>query len=135
MEYKVVIADPETGKSYKQELKDDKAKRIVGKRLGEELDGSIVGLAGYKLKITGGSDKGGFPMKKGVQGRGVERVLMKGGIGYNSSSDVRVRKRVRGDVISENIIQVNMKVTEKGKKTLDEIFGATTEKKEEKKEE
>jgi small subunit ribosomal protein S6e len=59
---------------------------------------------------------------------------MKDGIGYRKSSDVRVRKRVRGDVISENIIQVNMKVTEKGKKTLDEIFGAT-EKKEEKKEE
>ena len=134
MEYKVVIADPETGKSYKQELKDDKAKKIVGKRLGEEVDGAIVGLAGYKLKITGGSDKGGFPMKKGVQGRGVERVLMKDGIGYRKSSDVRVRKRVRGDVISENIIQVNMKVTEKGKKTLNEIFGAT-EKKEEKKEE
>lgn len=134
MEYKVVIADPETGKSYKQELKDDKAKKIVGKRLGEELDGAIVGLAGYKLTITGGSDTGGFPMKKGVQGRGVERVLMKNGIGYKTTTDIRVRKRVRGDVISENIIQVNMKVTEKGKKTLDEIFGAT-EKKEEKKEE
>jgi small subunit ribosomal protein S6e len=134
MEYKVVIADPETGKSYKQELKDDKAKRLAGKRIGEELDGSVVGLTGYKLKITGGSDKGGFPMKKGVQGRGTTKVLMKEGIGYRRTADLRVRKRVRGDSITEHIIQVNMMIAEKGKKTIEELLGIT-EKKEEKKEE
>lgn len=117
-----MIGDPETGKSYQQEIKDDKAKKIKGKTIGDEIDGTVLGLTGYKLVITGGSDKGGFAMKKGVHGRGGTRILMKGGVGYKKRSEIRKRKRVKGEVISEDIVQVNMKITTKGKKKIEELL-------------
>lgn len=122
MDFKVVIGDPETGKSYQQEIKDDKAKRIKGKKIGDEVDGAVLGLTGYKLVITGGSDKGGFPMKIGVHGRGGTRILMKEGVGYHKKGEIRKRKRVKGETISEDIVQVNMKITSKGKKKVEELL-------------
>ncbi len=122
MEFKIVIADSETGKSYQQEIKDNKAKKVNGKMIGDELDGAIFGLAGYTLKITGGSDKGGFPMKKGVLGKGALRILMKEGVGYRKKGKLRKRKRVIGEIISEDITQINMKITVKGKKSIDELL-------------
>ncbi|MBN2014998.1 MAG: 30S ribosomal protein S6e [Candidatus Altiarchaeota archaeon] len=133
MDFKVVIGDPETGKSYQQEMKEDKTKKVKGKKIGDEIDGAVLGLTGYKLVITGGSDKGGFPIKKGVHGRGGVKVLMKGGVGYNKRCEIRKRKRVKGEVISEDIVQVNMKITTRGKKTVEELLGLG-EKEEEKNE-
>ena len=123
MEYKIVISDPETGKSYQREVKEEKAKRLKGLKIGAEFDGSVVDLTDYKLVVTGGSDKSGFPMKKGVHGEKREMVLSKGGVGYNPSRDERVRKRVRGQVIGEEVAQVNAKIVKKGKVSLEEVFG------------
>ncbi|MBM3309256.1 MAG: 30S ribosomal protein S6e, partial [Candidatus Altiarchaeales archaeon] len=103
MECKVVVSDPESGKSYQRELKDEKAKRLKGLKLGAEFDGSILGLTDYKLVVTGGSDKSGFPMRKGVHGIAREMVLSKGGVGYNPLREERIRKRLRGEVIAEDI--------------------------------
>ena len=63
------------------------------------------------LQITGGSDKDGFPMKKGVYGSRRMKLLLAGGIGYNPKDEgVRRKKRVRSDTISEEIVQINTKV-------------------------
>lgn len=118
-----MISDPETGRGYQRDIKDEKAKRFVGKKIGEEVDGSVLGLAGYKLSITGGSDKGGFPMKKGVGGKAASRILMKGGVGYRPRRDVRKRKRVRGEVIDGDIVQINTKIISRGKKGIEELLG------------
>ena len=127
MEYKIVLADPKTGKTYKLELKEEKAKILKGKNIGDEVDGTLIGLSGYKVVITGGSDKCGFPMKKGVHGIGREKVLMKEGVGYNPKESLRKRKRVHSGTITEDIVQVNAKVTEYGKKALDELIGTPAE--------
>src|SRR5207249_4139387 len=62
-EFKAVIADPKDGKSYKRDITGHYANALIGKKLGDDLDGLYVGLPGYKLQITGGSDKDGFPMR------------------------------------------------------------------------
>jgi len=125
MEFKVVVSDPESGKSYQREVKDEKASRINALKLGDEFDGVLVGLVGYTLKITGGSDKAGFPMKKGVQGMKRAMILMDSGVGYKPLTAVRVRKRVRGEKIADDIVQINTSVTKKGGKGIEELLGIT----------
>lgn len=129
-----MVSDPETGKSYQRELKDEKTKRLTGLKIGSEFDGSVLGLTDYKLVITGGSDKSGFPMRRGVHGMVRELVLTKGGTGYNPLREERIRKRLRGEVIGEDIAQVNAKIVKKGKVTIEEAFGIKPEEKQEQKE-
>jgi len=127
MEFKLVISDPKTGKAYQQEIKDEKAKRFKGLKIGDEIDASFLGLQGYKLKITGGSDKCGFPMRKGVHGTGTKKLLLSGGVGYRpKDKGIRRRKRVRGEVIDEDIAQVNVKIVQYGKKSIEELLGIKT---------
>lgn len=127
MEFKVVVSDPESGKSYQREVKDDRAARFKNLKVGDEIDGGVLGLAGYTLKITGGSNKAGFPMKKGVKGERRVKILMEGGVGYNPKEPVRKRKSVRGEVIAEDIVQINTAVAKKGKKGIEELLGITAE--------
>ncbi len=124
MEYKINISNSKTGKSYQREVKDEKAERLNGARIGESFDGSIVGLSGYTLEITGGSDKSGFPMKKGVRGSSRVRILLKQGTGYRPESRVRKKKTVRGERIDGDIIQINTRVVKEGKKSIEELLGA-----------
>jgi small subunit ribosomal protein S6e len=124
MEYKVVVSDPKTGKSYQVAVKDEQAKRIKGKKIGEQVEGSAVGLAGYKLEITGGSDKSGFPMKDGLHTANATHIMMGRGVGYKTEPGHRARRRVHGEVVGDGIVQVNMKVLEYGGKSLEEVFPA-----------
>jgi len=127
MDFKVVVSDPKTGKSYQREVKEDKAGRLSALKLGDEFDAGGLGLAGYTLKITGGSDKAGFPMKKGIQGTKRAMVLMVEGVGYNPKEPVRRRKRVRGEKIAEDIVQINTIVVKSGSKPIEELLGVPKE--------
>ena len=69
------------------------------------------------LKLTGGSDKNGFPMKKDVEGPRRIKSLLSGGIGFKPKRDgQRRRKTVRGNTVSDDIVQINTIVAQKGKK-------------------
>lgn len=126
MAFKVVISEKE--KSIQMEVEAAESKKLVGLTLGEEFEGSLLGLQGYKLKITGGSDKNGFPMKKDVSGPRRIRSLLSGGLGYKPSRDgERRRKTIRGNTISDDIVQINTIVIEKGEKSLEEIINAEEE--------
>ncbi len=128
MEFKVVINDTKTGKSYQQNVDSEK---FIGKKIKDKIDGSMIGLAGYELQITGGSDSAGFPMRPDIEGQGRKKALLSGGIGVTiSRKGMKKRKTVRGNTISINTAQINLKVVKPGSKVLDEFF-----KKEEKKEE
>ncbi len=74
--WKFVISEPETRKSYQLEVDQTKAVGLLGKKIGDEFNGDLVGLAGYSLKITGGTDKDGFPMHPSVMGPGRKKVLL-----------------------------------------------------------
>ena len=127
MAFKIVVSEKEL--SYQLEV--DNAKQLNGLKIGEEFDGQIVGLDGYTLKITGGSDKNGFAMKKDVDGPRRIKSLLTGGVGYKPKGDgVKRRKTVRGNTIAEDIVQINTVVTKAGSKSIADILGAGEEEEE-----
>ena len=118
VKFKIIVSDPETGTSKIVELQDARAAPLIGKRIGETMDGAIADLTGHKLQITGGSDKDGFPMRPSVHGGVRRRIVLSGGVGFNPTTEgMRRRKTVRGNVITDEIVQINMKITEKPKQT------------------
>jgi small subunit ribosomal protein S6e len=115
--FKIVISDPETGKSKSVESEGSRAVPLIGRKLGDVIDGSVVGMSGYQLRITGGSDKDGFPMRPNVHGGVRTSVILTEGVGFHPSREgERRRKTLRGKTITEDIIQINMKIVEKPKK-------------------
>lgn len=114
--FKVMVSDPEDGTSRTVELEDARAAPLIGKKIGDVIEGAVLGLAGFKVQITGGSDKDGFPMRPNVHG-GVRRsVVLSGGVGFNPQKQgERKRKKVRGNVITDEIVQINAKIVEKPK--------------------
>ncbi|MDH5438139.1 MAG: 30S ribosomal protein S6e [Candidatus Bathyarchaeota archaeon] len=114
--FKIIVSDPETGKSRAVEVEGTRAVPLVGRRLGEVIDGAAVGMSGYKLKLTGGSDKDGFPMRPNVHGGVRASVILSEGVGFHPSrAGERQRKTLRGNVITEEIVQINMRIVEKPK--------------------
>lgn len=129
--YKIVLSDPETGKSQLLEVEGSKAVPLVGRRLGETIDGSALGFGGHKIQITGGSDKDGFPMRPDIHGGVKTRVILSKGVGFHSTRrGERKRRTLRGNVITEEIIQINMKIVEKPKKAKKSEPSKEEEKKE-----
>ena len=115
--FKIIVGDSETGKSQSLEVEGTRAVPLVGRRLGEVIDGSVVGMGGYKLQITGGSDKDGFPMRPNVHGGVRASVILSEGVGFHPPRQgERKRKTIRGNIVTEEIVQINMKIVEKPKK-------------------
>jgi small subunit ribosomal protein S6e len=120
--FKLVISDPEEGKAIQYELDDAKTNALVGKSVGDIVEGDVLGFPGYKLKITGGSDASGFPIRPDVHGSGKKRILIKGPPGFKSNrKGMAKRKTVRGRELSLGISQVNMRIEEKGSTPLEEL--------------
>ena len=138
--FKAVVNDTKPsseGKSYSMEISGANYNHFLGKKIGDSVDGMFVGegdsaLTGYKLEITGGSDITGRPMRPDLDGSGVKSVLITAGIGYkvkkyvNKNSKeyrykydgLRRRRNLRGNVISQDTRQINLKVVESGKRSL-----------------
>ena len=112
VQFKVVLSDPKTKKSESHEVKDAAAQTLVGRKLGETIDGTTIGLPG-KFVITGGSDRAGFPMRADISGGGKNYVLLTDGVGFKSEEEGgKKRKLVRGNQITEEIFQINAKKVE-----------------------
>ncbi len=125
VEFKVVISDA-TGNSLTQEIKDKSAQPLLGSRIGDTVDSTIFGLKEGKVKITGGSDKSGTPMRSDLHGGARKYVLMTRGVGLRNLEDgERKRKLVRGSLITEEIYQLNCKLID-SKLPQKEKPGATT---------
>jgi len=119
--FKLVISEGKD--SHQLEVPATESKPLVGLRIGEEFDASNIGLNGYTLKITGGSDKNGFPMKKDVDGPRRIKSLLAGGTGFKPKRDgQRRRKTVRGNTVSDDIVQISAVVAQKGKKSIEELL-------------
>jgi small subunit ribosomal protein S6e len=108
-QFKLTISDKK-GKTITQELKDRTAQPLLGAKVGSVIDSSIVGVAGGKLKITGGSDRAGTPMRPDVHGGVKKYVLLSTGVG--NRSEARIRKLVRGNMVTEEIYQLNSVLVE-----------------------
>lgn len=134
MPFKINIGE-KTGKTYKLELETEE---LMGKELHDKIEGPIISpeLSGYEFEITGTSDKAGFTSHKDVPGIGLKKVLLsyekgmkkrprKEGKRKRSNATprgLRLRKTVRGRVISPEIVQINLKTTKEGSKKLSEVF-------------
>ena len=104
--FKITISDTK-GKSITRELKDNDANPLLGLLIGQETDASLVGLEG-KIKITGGSDKSGVPMRSDLLSSARKRILIPKGVGLRQTEKgLRKRKLLRGNTISEEIYQIN----------------------------
>jgi small subunit ribosomal protein S6e len=123
VEFRVVVNDTKNGKSYQVQVSGHHANSLIGKKIGDEVDGIFISLPGYKLNITGGTDKDGFAMKKDLPGMGRRRLLLTEGKGFKPSErGMRKKKSVRGNTISQDIVQINMKVAKEGSKPIDSLI-------------
>lgn len=144
MAFKLNISE-KSGKTYKLETENE---AFLEKSIGEKISGKELSadLSDYEFEITGASDSSGFPAFKEVEGIGLNRVLLGYGKGMHKKpkglkkkgkkpEGLRLRKTVRGKIISPLIIQINLKIIKHGAKKLEEIFPDQNKPKEEKKEE
>ena len=123
VEFKAIINDVKTGKSYNVAVSGHHANSLIGKSVGEVIDGIFVGLPGYKLKITGGSDGNGTPMRKDLPGNKRRGLLLSEGLGFHEKyPGQRRRVAIRGCVISSEIVQINMAVSEYGPKSIEDTM-------------
>lgn len=128
-EFRAIVSDPKDGKSYQAAVSGHHANSLIGKKIGDVVDGIFVGLPGFKLQITGGSDKDGFPMRKDLPGPRRKQLLVSKSIGFNAlERGLRRKKTMRGNTIAPDTLQINLKVTQHGMKPISELI-----KKEEKK--
>ena len=127
-----LVIGAKDGKSHQVVLTEDKAAVLHGMKLGETLAGDNLGFSGYEFLITGGSDKCGFPMRKGIQ-EPRKRVLIGGGVGFCGKKRKLRKKSTRktqygllkritvcGERITKIIHQVNVKVVKEGSQKLGE---------------
>jgi len=122
-DFKVVLSDPKEGRAYNIDATAGAAGALVGKKIGDEVDAGPLGLAGYKIRITGGSDRTGTPAKQNLPGPVRKKLLVAGGVGFHPVMDgERRRKSVRGNEITQDFVQINAKVTAYGEKSLAEYF-------------
>jgi len=134
MAFKINIST-KSGKTFKLEAEGE---ALPGKELHDKIPGKDVSndLDGYEFEITGASDKAGFTAMENVEGIGLKKVLMTYGKGMNKQpkkegkkkhsrnrrKGLKLRKTVRGKVISPEIVQINLKILKEGSKKLEEIF-------------
>lgn len=120
-EFKIVLSDG--SQSWQITVDGHHANSLIGKKIGEEVDGIFVSLPGYTLEITGGTDKDGFVMRKDVPGITRKKILTARSLGFKPRDNgVRKRITVCGNTVSLNIARVNMKVTKKGAKPIEELL-------------
>ena len=131
MTFKINISDK--GKTLKLETESEE---LVGKKIGEAIEGKEISaeLAGYSLEITGTSDIAGFPGKKDVEGSALKRVLLTKGFSMHkrprregkklvyTPDGLRLKKSVRGNLISKDTIQINTKVIKEGHKKFHDLL-------------
>lgn len=145
--FKINIAE-KNGKTFHLEAESEE---LMGKELHEKVNGKDISenLNGYEFEITGASDSAGFTALESVEGTALKKLLLNYGKGMHKRpkregkkkvsnpkpKGLRIRKTVRGRVISPAIVQINLKILKEGNKKLSEIFPEQNPPKEKKTEE
>jgi len=139
MVFKINIGTKE-GKTFKLESNSE---ALVGKSIGEKISGKDISpiVEGFEFEITGASDKSGFPALDNVEGFTRKKVLL----GYGKAmhkrpkregkkkqsnptpGGLRLRKTIHGKTISNEIVQINLKLTKEGNKKINDAFAPKEE--------
>ena len=121
--FKLCVSDPKTGRTYQKEVKDQQAQPFIGLNIGENIKGELIDITGYEFQLTGGSDYCGFPMRSGILGVR-KKITSAGGIGFRGmGKGIKKRKTVCGHKITDDIVQINLKVVKEGSKQLSDALG------------
>lgn len=121
MELKIVINDPKQGKSYKTVMPEN---LYINKKIGDKIAGEDLGLQGYELQITGGSDSTGFGMRADLPITGKKKLLLTGGVGIHlNEKGMQKRKTVAGAIVSNLTASLNMKIVKHGSKSVEDCLG------------
>jgi small subunit ribosomal protein S6e len=124
VEYKLVISERE--RSIARSVADPQSAGFLGKRVGETVGGELLGASGYTFRITGGTDKSGFPLRPDLPGARQTRLYVGDGFGFHAPRrGMRKRRTFRGNTISEDTVQINLVVDQRGPKPLAELFAAS----------
>ena len=123
-EFKLVINDVKTGKSYQKVVSGEDADVFKRTKIGSIVQGDSLGFSGYEFEIRGGSDNCGFPMRADIDGIGRRRPLVTKSIGVRvKGKGIKKRKTLVGNTLSHLISQINLKTTKYGQKPITEILG------------
>jgi small subunit ribosomal protein S6e len=124
VDYKLVIS--ERDHSIARNVTDPQSAGFLGKRIGEVVGGELIGASGYTFRITGGSDRAGFPLRPDLPGARQVRLYVGEGFGFHAPRrGMRRRRTFRGNTISEDTVQINLVVDQRGPKPLAELFAAS----------
>lgn len=122
-EFQVDVADPEDGATHQFEIEGQAANRFVGREIGDDVDVDSLGLDGYTVEVTGGSDNAGRPMRSDVAGPNLKSILLSSGVGFKPSVDgERKRVTVRGREIDTETRQINAKIVGRGSQPINELL-------------
>ncbi len=116
---KLLYSDKKTGLTASMELDQEKALLFVNRKIGSDVDGTAIGLSGYKLKITGGSDSSGFALDPSIAGQGKVRTMRDR---KRKGKSMRIKVMVRGNTITAETKQVSVEIVEYGSKPVEELF-------------
>jgi len=124
---KLNVSYPATGCQKLYDIDDEKRVRIFyDKRMGQEVEMGSLGdeWKGYVVRISGGNDKQGFPMKQGVlTNQRVRLLLSEGHSCYRPRrTGERKRKSVRGCIVDANLSVLSLVIVKKGE---GEVAGLT----------
>ncbi|OYV08552.1 MAG: small subunit ribosomal protein S6e [Methanosaeta sp. ASP1-1] len=61
MDFRVVVSDPQSGKAYQVELKDPGASKLLGKKIGDKIEGDVLGMPGYSIQVTPNAERSCSP--------------------------------------------------------------------------
>ncbi|XP_043756775.1 40S ribosomal protein S6-like [Cervus elaphus] len=127
---KLNISFPATGCRKLIEVDDErKLRTFYEKRMATEVAADALGeeWKGYVVRISGGNDKQGFPMKQGVLTHGRVRLLLSKGHSYYRPrrTGERKRKSVRGRIVDANLSVLNLVIMKKGEKDIPGLTDTT----------
>jgi len=116
--FKLIVSDPGTGKCVVSELEGPRAQALIGRSLGEVVDGAALGIDGRAV-ISGGCDKNGVPMRADVHGGAKKYIVLSSGPGFRPrKSGERKRKLIRGRTITDETYQINVTLRKEGEAPL-----------------
>ena len=113
------VVSTKSGKAYSATSDQE---TFIGKKIGDivKLDG--LGLTGFEAKITGGSDKDGFPMYPTLSGAG-RKIFTANSLGFKATRKGEKRVSVRGNTIGTETTQINLVITKEGSADINAILG------------
>src|SRR5436853_7257993 len=74
--FQLIVSDPKSKTSKAASVDGTKDQALVGKRIGEEVDGKLLGLRHVMCRITGGTDQDDVPIGFDIHGTARNRALL-----------------------------------------------------------